>query len=111
QAKSALGVPQTGVVDFPKLADKFCELLREKGVELQFRQAVKDIHTSETSLLIQTQSQSFDVDFAVNCAGLYSDKIALMAGAKPEHRIIPFRGEYFMLKEAAAKRINGLVYP
>lgn len=111
QAKSALWVPQTGVIDFPKLADKFCELLREKGVELCFNHAVRDIQTSETSLIIQTQNQSFAVDFAVNCAGLYSDKIALMAGAKLEHRIIPFRGEYFMLNEAAAKKINGLVYP
>lgn len=111
QAKSGLWVPQTGVVDFPKLAEKFCELLTKKGAEIYFQHQVKSIDSSHSKLKIQTNQQLFEVDFAINCAGLFSDKIAKMAGAKIEHQIVPFRGEYFMLKESAAKKINGLIYP
>ncbi|MCO5247657.1 MAG: L-2-hydroxyglutarate oxidase [Chitinophagales bacterium] len=111
QARSGLWIPQTGIVDFVQLADKLCELLRVKGAELYFHQEVEDIVVTKTSLYIQTRYQSFEADMVVNCAGLYSDKIALMAGVHLGHRIIPFRGEYFILRKKAAQKINGLVYP
>lgn len=111
QAKSGLWVPQTGVVDFPKLADKFCDLLQQNGVHLYFNHEVKNIQNHSTTLKIQTEKDIIEVDFAINCAGLYSDKIAQMAGAKIEHQIVPFRGEYFMLQASAAEKIKGLVYP
>lgn len=110
-AKSGLWVPQTGVVDFLKLADKFCELLNKDGVHLYFNHEVKSIDSYSNSLKIQTNKELLEVDFAINCAGLFSDKIAQMAGAKIEHQIVPFRGEYFMLRPSAAEKIKGLVYP
>lgn len=111
EAKSGLWVPQTGVVDFPKLAEKFCELLNNGGVHIFFNHEVKNIQNTSTTLKIKTDKKDLEVDFAINCAGLYSDRIAQMAGAKIEHQIVPFRGEYFMLQPSAAEKIKGLVYP
>lgn len=108
---SALWVPQTGIIDFKVLANKFVEILTSKGVQLKFGQKVIDISITKDHLVIHTDQENVEVDFAVNCAGLYSDKIAKMAGAKIKHQIIPFRGEYFMINEKIAKKINGLVYP
>jgi L-2-hydroxyglutarate oxidase len=47
----------------------------------------------------------------VNCAGLYCDKIAEMAGEQTDTRIIPFRGEYFMLKPDKKHLVKDLIYP
>jgi L-2-hydroxyglutarate oxidase len=48
---------------------------------------------------------------AVNCGGLFSDRIALATGAEPGLKIVPFRGEYFALKPEARKFVRGLIYP
>lgn len=108
---SALWVPQTGIIDFKVLANKFVEILTSKGVELKFGQKVSAISKNAEHLIIHTDQENVEVDFAVNCAGLYSDKIARMAGAEIQHQIIPFRGEYFMINEKIAQKIKGLVYP
>src|SRR6185295_14708078 len=47
----------------------------------------------------------------VNCAGLYSDVIARMAGAEPEVQIVPFRGEFYMLRPEREHLVHGLIYP
>src|SRR5260370_12067695 len=47
----------------------------------------------------------------VNCAGLCSDVVARLAGARPEVRIIPFRGEYYMLRPERRTLVRGLIYP
>jgi L-2-hydroxyglutarate oxidase len=108
---SALWVPQTGIIDFKVLANKFVEILKARGVQLKIGQKVMDISVNQNQLIILTNQENYEVDFAVNCAGLYSDKIAEMAGSKIQHQIIPFRGEYFMINERIAQKINGLVYP
>jgi L-2-hydroxyglutarate oxidase len=47
----------------------------------------------------------------VNCAGLYSDKVASMSTQEVDTRIIPFRGEYFMIKPERQYLVKNLIYP
>src|SRR2546428_9629454 len=47
----------------------------------------------------------------VNCAGLYSDVVARMAGARVDVRIVPFRGEYYMIRPERQDIVRGLIYP
>src|SRR5438034_1132064 len=47
----------------------------------------------------------------IACAGLHSDRIARITGAAPEPRIIPFRGDYWVLRPERRGLIRGLVYP
>ena len=50
-------------------------------------------------------------DVVVNCAGLASDRVASLLGGRPPVRIIPFRGEYYVLRPEAAGLVRGLIYP
>jgi L-2-hydroxyglutarate oxidase LhgO len=49
--------------------------------------------------------------FLANCAGLYSDRVARMAGERPAVRIVPFRGEYYRLAARSASLVRHLIYP
>jgi L-2-hydroxyglutarate oxidase len=111
KVNKALWVPQTGIVDFPAVAEKLVELIREMGGKVLFQQMVKQIHSGEQEIIVETDSNDFHATLAVNCAGLFSDRIAAMAGVKLQHKIIPFRGEYHVLSGRAAEKVNGLVYP
>ena len=46
---------------------------------------------------METDQGDVCATYLVNCAGLYSDVVARMMGVRQDVRIIPFRGEYYML--------------
>ena len=110
-AKAALWVPHTGVVDFRSVANVLVSNLRQSGVELTFGRHVKGISQSGNGIFVITDQQDYRADYLINCAGLHSDVMARMTGLRLQHKIIPFRGEYWLLSEEAAKKVNGLVYP
>ena len=45
------------------------------------------------------------------CAGVHADRIAALAGAPREPRIVPFRGDYLRLRPERRHLVRGLVYP
>jgi (S)-2-hydroxyglutarate dehydrogenase len=47
----------------------------------------------------------------INCAGLYSDKIARLTDKNIDIKIIPFRGEYYELKKEKEYLVKNLIYP
>ena len=47
----------------------------------------------------------------INCAGLFSDRISLMAGDDPQVLIVPFRGEYYDLIPQRSSLVRALIYP
>jgi L-2-hydroxyglutarate oxidase len=49
--------------------------------------------------------------FAVFCAGAWSDRLATMAGAPADPRIVPFRGSYMRLVANRRELVRGLIYP
>lgn len=110
-AHSALWVPQTGIVSFPAVAKKLTEHLLLNGAEIYFSQKVRNIRKDGKEIIIECAQGTFKADVLINCAGLFSDQVARMAGLRIQHRIIPFRGEYFKLKPQAAQKVNGLIYP
>ncbi|MBW4096040.1 MAG: L-2-hydroxyglutarate oxidase, partial [Acidobacteria bacterium] len=108
---AALRVETTGIVDYKGVCAKLVELITADGGEVRFGQEVTKVTTTHSSVSITTQSGLVEGEYFVNCAGLYSDRIAAAAGLKPEARIIPFRGEYFELREEAKHLVKGLIYP
>jgi (S)-2-hydroxyglutarate dehydrogenase len=107
----ALQVPATGIVDFVAMAHRLQVLLQNSGTSFLYNCQVTGIEPSQNGLYIHTTNGSLRADIGLNCAGLYSDKIAEMAGLKIQHRIIPFRGDYYELTHDAASRYRGLIYP
>lgn len=104
-------VPQTGIIEFTKVAQKMLDLLKEQGCEIHFNEPVRKIVRQSGGNLIITHSNTFQCRLVVNCAGLYSDRIARMTGADPNFRIIPFRGEYYTLRKNKQHLVKNLIYP
>ena len=106
----ALWVPTTGIVDFAAVARKYAELIERAGGKVLTSAGVTGIRRSGGNI-VETQRGAFQARMLVNCAGLYADRIARMAGSDPGLRIIPFRGEYYELAESSRKLVRGLIYP
>jgi L-2-hydroxyglutarate oxidase len=104
----ALHVGTTGLADFPAVARTYAVL---SGARIRTGNAVTAIDRRADGVTVTTTLGEVRAKVLVNCAGLYSDRIARMAGDEPGLRIVPFRGEYFELSPAAAALVRGLVYP
>lgn len=111
RAAAALWVPETGIVDFKAMAGAIAGELGERGAELVLGAKVLGIAAGESEPRIRTNLGEFRAGAIVNCGGLQCDRIARMAGLKPDLRIIPFRGEYFRLRGKARDLVRGLIYP
>ena len=108
---AALRVETTGIVDYAAVCRALAAELAEDGAELRLGAEVLAVHADGAGVRVQTSVGDQRVDALVNCAGLHSDRIARLAGLTPAARIVPFRGEYFVLGPVAAARIRGLIYP
>lgn len=111
QGVAAIHVSETGIIDFFDVATKLAELIRGMGGRIELGQKVQKIHAKEDEIVVETEDSEFPTKLLVNCAGLYSDRILSMCGTKPQAQIIPFRGEYYLLKPEAAHLCNNLIYP
>jgi len=107
----AVHVPYTGIINYTEVSMKLAELISKAGVEVYTSQKVNDINVNDNEAEIITDNKVFHSNLFLNCAGLFSDKVASMAGEESDTRIIPFRGEYFMLKPEKRHLVNNLIYP
>ena len=104
-------VPQTGIVDYKLVAEKYGELIKKSGGEIKLGEKVLKINTETAEMLVVTDRSSYRCRALVNCAGLYSDKIARLTSPDIQVKIIPFRGEYFKLKKEREHLVKNLIYP
>lgn len=108
---AGIHVPQTGIVDYAKVAAKYAEVIRKQGGTIRLGEKVQDIRTSTNQVEVITTSGAYTGKLVINCAGLYSDKIAALTSQKVDIRIIPFRGEYYKLKKEKEGLVKTLIYP
>lgn len=108
---AGIHVPQTGIVDYRVVAEKYAALIQQKGGELKLGEKVIDIQINNSNVVVATQKQTYTAKQVVNCAGLYSDKIARLTSQKVDVKIIPFRGEYYKLKKEKEHLVKTLIYP
>lgn len=104
-------VPQTGIVDYRLVAQKYGELIQQKGGTLNLNEKVLDIQHAPDSTVVITQKASYSTRLVINCAGLYSDKVARMTVPALNVKIIPFRGEYYKLRREKEYLVKNLIYP
>jgi (S)-2-hydroxyglutarate dehydrogenase len=104
-------VPQTGIVDYKLVAQAYSGLLQKNGAEIKFNEQVIEIQKKETETIVVTQHASYSTKLVVNCAGLYSDKVARLTVPNLNVKIIPFRGEYYKLKKEKEYLVKNLIYP
>ena len=111
RAVSALLVPETGIVDYGQVAERMAGLIRDRGAEIMTGARVGAIRRDGDGLVLETARGAVRARHLLNCAGLYSDRVADMMGVRPEVRIVPFRGEYYMLRPARRSLVRNLIYP
>lgn len=110
-ALESIYVPQTGIIDYPKMAEKILELFKKMGGEIAFNHEVTKIEQRNDGIIIETNRNSFHTIKLVSCGGLFSDRIATLTEEENDLRIIPFRGEYFKLKPERESLVKHLIYP
>lgn len=107
---AGIRVPQEGIVDFKAVAAALVGEIRAKGGEIRFSSKV--IRLDETDgWRIHTTSGEYSAGLIINCGGLYCDRLSKMAGNDDGTKIVPFRGEYFKLKETRRYLVRNLIYP
>ncbi|KUG25140.1 l-2-hydroxyglutarate oxidase [hydrocarbon metagenome] len=104
-------VPQTGIIDFKTVSEKLAESIRKKGGEIVFNTSLQKIINTHDVIIVETNSGEYHSKFVITCAGLQSDRIARMTKPDLDVRIIPFRGEYYKLKDSSKTLVNNLIYP
>ncbi len=107
----ALYSPATGIVDFSAVAHALADEVRHLGGEIALGTGVVGIRRFADRFDLHTTQDTINTRHLVNCAGLYADVIAHMAGERPAVRIIPFRGEYYRLRRERRHLVRNLIYP
>ena len=112
QGLGALHVPQTGIVDYKRVALAYEKNFKALGGVVLSKHKVLNIKDLNNTITINTSSEEISSKIVINCAGLYADKVAGMLEKDPlPIRIIPFRGEYFKIKKEREYLVKNLIYP
>lgn len=107
----ALRSPQTAVVDFSLVADAYADDIRNRGGELLLGLEVRGFARRGGVTEVETSGAAVEAARVVVCAGVYADRLAAGSGAPAEPRIVPFRGDYLVLRPERRSLVRGLVYP
>jgi L-2-hydroxyglutarate oxidase LhgO len=107
----ALWSPNTAIVDYLRVALSFADDIREMGGEIRTNHEVLDIRRGADSTLLSTTGGDIEARLVITCAGLQADRVARMTGAPKEPRIVPFRGDYYILRPERRYLVNSNIYP
>lgn len=107
----ALYAPTTGIVDFTEVASSYAKDFKSNGGRILTGHKVMGIARSNDDMVLETNRSPVVAKYLINCAGLYADKIARMTGVSTNVRILPFRGEYYVLRPESRHLVKGLIYP
>jgi L-2-hydroxyglutarate oxidase LhgO len=108
----ALHAPQTAVIDYHAVTRALADDVRSLGGEVQLGRSVTSVSRTASSVIAGTDGgEPIEAKHLIGCAGLQSDRLARLAGLRPSARIVPFRGDYYTLRPAAAALVRGLIYP
>ncbi|MDA8897103.1 L-2-hydroxyglutarate oxidase [Acidimicrobiia bacterium] len=106
-----LFVPQAGVVNYKIVTNTMSEIFKKNGGDIEYFQEIVNISDNADTKTVESKKDIFSGDFLINCAGLFSDKVAKLDGLFPKVKIIPFRGEYYELITEKSHLLNNMIYP
>jgi L-2-hydroxyglutarate oxidase len=108
---AGLHVPSTGIVDYVAVSHAYADDVRAAGGEVRLSCAAGAIRREADGFVIETPRGAVAARRLVNCGGALADRVARRAGVDPGLRIVPFRGEYKVLREERKHLVRHLVYP
>ncbi len=104
-------VPETGIVDYRQVAQKYAQLVQRAGGQIWAGARVTACRHEAAGLRLITPRGEVNCRYLINCAGLQSDRVARLCGVEPDLRIVPFRGEYYELTPDKQHLVKNLIYP
>jgi 2-hydroxyglutarate dehydrogenase len=111
QGVAALHSPATGIIDFSEVARALADQLSASGTPVVTNCSIDGVESRPGRLALVHDSFEIRVRFAVFCAGVGADRLAVAAGASPDPRIVPFRGAYLYLRPEKRDLVKSLIYP
>jgi L-2-hydroxyglutarate oxidase len=112
RALRAIQVDDTGIVAYRRVCRRLLERVVDLGGEVRTGFEVRRIEVRGSTITASDGSRSINASYMVNCAGLFADRIARLAGGVPAAHILPFRGEYYRWSKAAQAGLGQrLLYP
>lgn len=110
-AVAGLFVPQTGIVDYTRVTEVMGELVRRRGGEIRFSTQLHQAQGGADEVRLTTSVGEVRARILVNCTGLHCDRVARRCGVEPGVRIVPFRGEYYLVRPERRDLVRNLIYP
>ena len=104
-------VPSTGIVDFAEVAAALVDEIQRRGGEIHLQHAAEGLSREGSVTRIRTNRGDYVTHSLIACAGLQCDRVAEMSGARLNLRIVPFRGDYYVLKSNRTFLCKALLYP
>jgi L-2-hydroxyglutarate oxidase LhgO len=108
---AAIHIPESGIVDYAHVARRLAEIVESQGSTIITGAKATAIRRDNSRAIVETTAGEFAAAQVVNCAGLFSDRVTRLSGAQPSSMIIPFRGEFYLVRPEAHHLIRMLIYP
>jgi (S)-2-hydroxyglutarate dehydrogenase len=107
----ALYSPNTGIIDYSQVARAYAGCFLSRGGQILTDHEVTAIEQRNVSYRLTTPEHTIEARYVISCAGLYADRIARLAGAARPPQIVPFRGDYYLLRPQRTDLVRGMIYP
>jgi (S)-2-hydroxyglutarate dehydrogenase len=108
---AGLHSPATGIADFPAIACAYAQDVLAAGAAVVTACAVHGVQARARAVVLEHARGATEAAHAIFCAGAWADRLAVLAGADPDPRIVPFRGAYLRLTDARRHLVRTLIYP
>ncbi|MEP7379505.1 MAG: L-2-hydroxyglutarate oxidase [Chloroflexota bacterium] len=108
---AALWSPTTAIIDFERVAQAFATDVRDLGGAIHLSRRVTSIATAGRDIVLATPHGPLLTRNLITCAGMQADRVARMTGYESAAQMVPFRGDYYVLREDARSLVRGLIYP
>ncbi len=108
---AAIHVPEEGIVDYAGVVEAMASEMQSLGGEIRTGEPVESLKGAGGIWRIQTLNSTYEARQVVVCAGLHSDRMVSRSGMEPSAKIMPFRGEYYMIRKERQSLVRKLIYP
>ena len=108
---AAIHVPEEGIVDYAGVVEAMAKEIRNLGGDIRTRERVQGLKGLSGIWRVETSNETYETTQVVACAGLHSDRVVSRSGMKPSAKIMPFRGEYYMIRKERQSLVRNLIYP
>ena len=106
--------PNTGIIDYVKVAHACAQIIQQRGGEIVTGCKVIALSNKGVQVLHLRAGEAeteIEARYVITCGGLQADKLAQMSGNNNGMRIVPFRGDYYVLRPEKRHMVRALIYP